>query len=88
MELCPIGRGVGPSPLSRSFGAKRQAARSALRGKAVTSRRAAQCVVDACFADVDLGPRGGWERARLIWRNRAKRQTPDDVLASLAALKP
>lgn len=35
-------------------------------------KAAARCVVDAGYADVALGPRGGWQEATLTWRELAR----------------
>jgi hypothetical protein len=52
-------------------------------GESRCVKAAVRCVVDARLADVEAGPRGGWERARLSWRSRAKPPLPDEVLANL-----
>lgn len=56
-------------------------------------KAAVRCVVDAGLADLGMGPRGGWEKAILTWRGRARRSvaapalTPEED-AAIGRIKP
>jgi len=45
-------------------------------------KAAVRCVVDAGFAERALGPRGGWQQARLTWSERARPELSESDLMS------
>jgi hypothetical protein len=49
-------------------------------------KAAVRCVVDAGFADVALGPRGGWQQTRLTWCERARPQLSEIESEALSRL--